>query len=77
MEHDGVPVDRAALEAFSAMLSERIAACERLIYGYSGEPFNIQSPRQLGVVLFEKLGLPPVKRPRAAIRPMPRCSKAS
>ncbi len=65
MEHDGVPVDRAALEAFSAMLSERIAACERLIYGYSGEPFNIQSPRQLGVVLFEKLGLPPVKKTKS------------
>ena len=65
MEHDGVPVDRAALEAFSAMLSERIAACERLIYGYSGEPFNIQSPKQLGVVLFEKLGLPPVKKTKS------------
>ena len=65
MEHDGVSVDRAALEAFSAMLSERIAACERLIYGYSGEPFNIQSPRQLGVVLFEKLGLPPVKKTKS------------
>ena len=65
MEHDGVPVDRAALEAFSAMLSERIAVCERLIYGYSGEPFNIQSPRQLGVVLFEKLGLPPVKKTKS------------
>ena len=65
MEHDGVPVDRAALEDFSAMLSERIAACERLIYGYSGEPFNIQSPRQLGVVLFEKLGLPPVKKTKS------------
>ena len=65
MEHDGVPVDRAALEAFSAMLSERIAACERLIYGYSGEPFNIQSPKQLGVVLFDKLGLPPVKKTKS------------
>ena len=65
MEHDGVPVDRAALEAFSAMLSERIAACERLIYGYSGEPFNIQSPKQLGAVLFEKLGLPPVKKTKS------------
>lgn len=65
MEHDGVPVDRAALEAFSAMLSERIAACERLIYGYSGEPFNIQSPKQLGVLLFEKLGLPPVKKTKS------------
>ena len=65
MEHDGVPVDRAALEAFSAMLSERIAACERLIYGYSGEPFNIQSPRQLGAVLFDKLGLPPVKKTKS------------
>ena len=65
MEHDGVPVDRAALAAFSAMLSERIAACERLIYGYSGEPFNIQSPKQLGAVLFEKLGLPPVKKTKS------------
>ena len=65
MEHDGVAVDRAALAAFSAMLAERIAACERQIYEYSGEEFNINSPKQLGAVLFEKLGLPPVKKTKS------------
>ena len=44
------------------MLEERIADCEALIYGYSDGPFNIQSPKQLGTLLFEKLGLPAGKK---------------
>ena len=44
------------------MLTRRIADCEALIYGYSGGPFNINSTKQLGQLLFEQLGLPPVKK---------------
>ena len=44
------------------MLSERIDASEKLIYDYAGKPFNINSTKQLGDLLFEQLGLPPVKK---------------
>ncbi len=62
MEMQGVAIDRKQLEQFGAMLSQRIAQCETLIYSYSQESFNINSTRQLGELLFDKLGLPPVKK---------------
>ena len=62
MEKRGICIDRAQLEQFGAMLSERIDACEELIYSYSEEKFNINSTKQLGELLFEKLQLPPVKK---------------
>ena len=62
MEKEGVAIDREQLEQFGAMLTQRIADCESVIYSYSGECFNINSTKQLGELLFEKLGLPPVKK---------------
>jgi len=62
MERRGVAIDRDQLVQFGEMLSERIASCEELIYGYSEGEFNINSTKQLGELLFEKLGLPPVKK---------------
>ncbi len=62
MEKRGILIDRAQLEQFGDMLSRRISACEEVIFSYSGETFNINSTRQLGELLFEKLGLPPVKK---------------
>ncbi len=62
MEKEGVAIDREQLEQFSQMLSQRISDCESLIYGYAGGTFNINSTRQLGELLFDKLGLPPVKK---------------
>ena len=62
MEREGIAVDRATLDAFGKMLSQRIDDCEKLIYSYSGESFNINSPKQLGVLLFEKLELPHGKK---------------
>ena len=62
MERRGVAIDREQLEQFGQMLAARIAECEALIYSYSGEKFNINSTKQLGELLFEKLGLPPVKK---------------
>ena len=62
MERAGVAIDSQQLSQFGAMLTQRIADCESMIYTYSGEPFNINSPKQLGILLFEQLGLPPVKK---------------
>ena len=62
MERRGIAVDSQQLSRFGQMLSQRIADCEKLIYGYADGPFNILSPKQLGELLFEKLGLPPVKK---------------
>ena len=44
------------------MLSERIEACESIIYSYADGPFNINSTKQLGELLFEKLGMPVMKK---------------
>ena len=62
MEKRGIAIDRQQLEQFGQMLTERIHDCEELIYSFSDGPFNINSTRQLGEVLFEKLGLPPIKK---------------
>ena len=65
METAGVLVDQLALVAFGNMLSERVAACQELIFGYAGGEFNINSPKQLGELLFEKLGLPAMKKTKS------------
>ena len=62
MEHIGMLVDRQALAAFGTLLDERIRADEALIYDLAGEQFNINSTQQFGHILFDKLGLPPVKK---------------
>ena len=65
MEADGVRVDQQALAAFGSMLRERIAECEKLIFSYAEGPFNINSTKQLGELLFDKLALPPVKKTKS------------
>ena len=62
MECAGVAIDRSQLEQFGQMLSKRIDECEKVIFGYSEEPFNINSTKQLGELLFEKLQLPVIKK---------------
>jgi len=62
MEREGIAIDEVQLEQFGKMLAQRISDCETLIFDYSGEAFNINSTKQLGELLFEKLGLPPVKK---------------
>ena len=62
MEKEGIAIDQQQLTRFGQMLTERIADCEQLIFGYSGGPFNINSTKQLGELLFEKLGLPVLKK---------------
>lgn len=62
MEREGIAVDAEQLSQFGAMLKARIEDCEKLIFTYSDGPFNINSTKQLGELLFEKLALPPVKK---------------
>ena len=62
MEKRGIAVDEQQLQQFGQMLSQRIDDCEKLIFSFSEGPFNINSTKQLGELLFEKLGLPPVKK---------------
>ena len=62
MEKEGIAIDEVQLQQFGTMLAQRIDDCETLIYSYSDAPFNINSTRQLGELLFDKLGLPPVKK---------------
>ena len=65
MEKAGVAIDKDQLSQFGEMLGQRINDCEKLIYSYSDGPFNINSPKQLGQLLFEKLHLPPVKKTKS------------
>jgi DNA polymerase-1 len=65
MEQVGIAVDRETLRAFGAMLSQRITALEQEIYGYAGGTFNINSPKQLGTLLFETLELPHGKKTKS------------
>ena len=62
MEKRGISIDRDLLIQFGEMLSQRISDCEALIFSYSDGTFNINSTKQLGELLFEKLQLPPVKK---------------
>ncbi|GFI33380.1 DNA polymerase I [Lachnospiraceae bacterium] len=58
MEREGVQVNGEALKSYGGNLSEKITELEREIYQEAGEEFNINSPKQLGVILFDKLKMP-------------------
>lgn len=62
MESNGFPIDVDQLEALSRDFEKQVQSYEKDIYALAGEIFNIQSPKQLGVILFEKLGLPVIKK---------------
>lgn len=62
MEREGIRVQADELKAYGAQLTGRIEELERKIYEQAGESFNINSPKQLGVILFEKLELPHGKK---------------
>ncbi|MFC2948626.1 DNA polymerase I [Virgibacillus sediminis] len=62
MEHLGVQVDITKLEEMGKDLKRRLEELEKEIYELAGEPFNLNSPKQLGPILFEKLGLPVIKK---------------
>lgn len=62
MEYEGFSVDKGMLEVLSADFAKQIEALTADIYKQAGEEFNINSTKQLGVILFDKLGLPAVKK---------------
>ena len=62
MEQIGVLVDKAGIEQFNEMLTGKIAELQSRIYALAGEEFNINSPKQLGEILFVKLQIPTKKK---------------
>ncbi len=62
MEHYGVTIDTNGIKDFGVKLTEEIGATEQQIYFMAGHEFNIASPKQLGVVLFDEMGLPALKK---------------
>jgi DNA polymerase-1 len=62
MEEAGILLDTAYLQSMSAELGQELGELEEEIWRLAGERFNLNSPQQLGVVLFERLGLPVLKR---------------
>ena len=68
MEYDGVRVDASILKNMEDEMSTRISDIEQEIYSLVGEEFNISSPKQLGVILFEKLELPGAKKTKTGYK---------
>ncbi len=62
MEITGVKVDEQQLKAMGQELGEQLTTLEKEIHELAGVSFNINSPKQLGEILFEKLNLPPIKK---------------
>lgn len=65
MEVLGVGVDQDGIKVFGEAISEDISSLEEAIYEFAGRSFNISSPKQLGVVLFEEMGLPCRKKTKS------------
>jgi len=62
MEYDGVYVDRGFLETMSGNLRQELEKLEKQIFDAAGKEFNINSPQQLSEILFEEIGLTPIKK---------------
>ncbi|MFN2486098.1 MAG: DNA polymerase I, partial [Acidimicrobiia bacterium] len=62
MEHEGIGVDRVYLEEMGYELRSRLSELERRIHEAAGEPFNVNSTNQLREILYERLGLPVLKK---------------
>lgn len=65
MEHEGVRADSQGVREFGDMLTDMIEETAQMIYDEAGHTFNISSPKQLGTVLFEELGLPAKKKTKS------------
>jgi DNA polymerase-1 len=62
MEHNGVRIDAAALARQSTELGQQMLQLERKAHELGGQPFNLNSPKQVGEILFGRLGLPTVRK---------------
>lgn len=62
MEFTGVALDEAMLEEVTEEIQKKVTVLEQKAWDQAGESFNLNSPKQLGVLLFEKLGLPIIKK---------------
>jgi len=62
IERNGVMIDVAMLQKQSKQLAKRMAEVQKQVYEIAGEPFNLASPKQLGMIMFEKLGIPGTKK---------------
>ena len=65
MENEGIKVDRAELSRLSSMFEQKLAMYEAEAHDIAGEPFNVGSPKQVGEVLFDKMGLPGGKKTKS------------
>lgn len=65
MEINGFKVDSQLLKEMGSKMTERLTELEQEIYNDAGEEFNINSPKQLGKILFEKMGLPVIKKTKS------------
>jgi DNA polymerase-1 len=68
IERNGVLIDAPTLAAQSQALGERIVQLETEAYEIAGQPFNLSSPKQLGEIFFDKLGLPVIKKTATGAR---------
>ncbi|MGX5649946.1 DNA polymerase I [Hydrogenophaga borbori] len=68
VERNGVLIDAPTLAAQSHELGQRIVALEQEAYAIAGQPFNLGSPKQLGEIFFDKLGLPVIKKTATGAR---------
>lgn len=64
-EFHGIAADRAKLEEFSAEMDKATGAAQAAVFELAGTTFNLNSPKQLGEILFEKLGLPVIKKTKS------------
>ena len=62
MEYVGINTDESVLDEIDEQIIEKLKNLEEEIYGEAGEEFNINSPKQLGVILFEKMDFPVIKK---------------
>ena len=65
MQKEGVRVDKEGLKSYGEVLGNRIQVLEKEIYDEAGEEFNINTPKQLGIILFEKMNMPYKKKTKS------------
>lgn len=62
MEMEGITLNASTLQEMKGQFAERLEGIEQKVYAEAGEEFNLNSPKQLGVILFEKMKLPVIKK---------------